>query len=58
MKDPDSAGWYRCCTSMCLSGDGDFEEERTLLPLHRAAMVVRYPNTGRQQVGQHWEDKE
>ena len=43
---------------MCLSGDGDFEEERTLLPLHRAAMVVRYPNTGRQQVGQHWEGKE
>ena len=42
--------------------DGDFEEERTLLPLHRAArgnqlfVVVRYPNTGRQQVGQHWED--
>lgn len=42
--------------------DGDFQEERTLLPLHRAArgkqlsLVVRYPNTGRQQVGQHWED--
>ena len=41
--------------------DGDFQEERTLLPLHRAArgkqlsIVVRYPNTGRQ-VGQHWED--
>ena len=44
--------------------DGDFQEERTLLPLHRAArgkqlsLVVRYPNTGRQQVGQHWEDME
>ena len=44
--------------------DGDFQEERTLLPLHRAArgkqlsVVVRYPNTGRQQVGQHWEDME
>ena len=47
------------CVSEC---DGDFQEERTLLPLHRAAMgkqlslVVRYSNTGRQQVGQHWED--
>ena len=47
------------CLSKC---DGDFQEERTLLPLHRAArgkqlsLVVRYPNTGRQQVGQHWED--
>ena len=33
--------------------DGDFQEERTLLPLHRAArgkqlsLVVRYSNTGR-----------
>jgi len=34
--------------------DGDFQEERTFLPLHRAArgkqlsVTVRYPNTGRQ----------
>ena len=38
----------------CSECDTDFQEERTLLPLHRAArgkqlsVTVRYPNTGRQ----------
>ena len=46
----------------CSECDTDFQEERTLLPLHRAArgkqlsVTVRYPNTGRQ-VGQGTEAK-